>query len=84
MLKTIKNEKNRVENHIEKLEKIKKELDLSDYLINQHKQTSYYSNTPSKSARRPTIKLNTSGSTSFGKTENIKMQLSIIDCEDRK
>lgn len=37
MLITLKNEKNRVENHIEKLEKIKKELDISDCSINQHK-----------------------------------------------
>ncbi|CAD8146508.1 unnamed protein product [Paramecium octaurelia] len=84
LLTTIKNEKNRVENHIEKLEKIKKELDLSDSIINQHKQAAYHSNTPIKLARRPTVKLNTSGSTSFGKTENVKMHLSIIDCEDRK
>ena len=84
MLKTIKNEKNRVENHIEKLEKIKKELDVSDYTFNQHKPITYHSNTPSKSARRHTIKLNTSGSTLFGKTENVKRQLSIIDGEDRK
>ncbi|CAD8166601.1 unnamed protein product [Paramecium octaurelia] len=84
LLETIKNEKNRVENHIEKLEKIKKELDLSDYVFTQHKPNTYHSNTPSKSARKHTHKLNTSGSTVFGKTENVKRQLSIIDCEDRK
>ncbi|CAK71227.1 unnamed protein product (macronuclear) [Paramecium tetraurelia] len=85
LLKTIKNEKNRVENHIEKLEKIKKELDLSDYVFTQHKPNTYHSNTPGKSARKQhTLKLNTSGSTVFGKTENVKRQQSIIDCEDRK
>ncbi|CAD8075814.1 unnamed protein product [Paramecium sonneborni] len=84
MLKIIKNEKNRVENHIEKLEKIKKELDFQDNPTNNHKPISYQSNTPSKSARRYTVKLNTSGSSLFGKTENVKRQLLIIDDEDRK